>query len=259
MTDAWTKRLLRRFLLTDAESLARRLGDPERRLLRDQIARARQKVESAKVLCSSEQYVEGLRFCAEGLTESLRAVEVAGAALAEPAGGGGGRGDGDDRAWEAVLLRLGASSEEILQTRAALAGVGPTRPTLNDEVSPRHRRYMRTAVSVAENTLRRIGRLASAPSRIVASRFLRVGVPAFILIAGITTMLGLRGKVWVVVFSPTPTWVRLPLACKGIRSPAGAHRHLAQLGRWPGRAGLGVMAGARGGRQSVSQFSDPRR
>jgi hypothetical protein len=192
MSDLWTKRLLRKFLLRDAESLARRLAEADRQQLRDQIARARQKVESAKVLWSSEQYVEGLRLCEEGLTESLRAVEVAGNAFAEADGG-----ESDDRAWEAVLMRLGASPEEIVQTRAALAGVGPNAPTLNSEVSPHHRRYTRTAVWVAESALGRIGRLASAPSRIVVNRFLRVGTLAFILVAGLAALVTLRGKVWI--------------------------------------------------------------
>jgi hypothetical protein len=202
VSAVWTRRALGRFLLRYAERLARRLGESDRQQLRDQIARARQKVDSAKVLWASEQYVEGLRLSEEGLSESLLAVELVGGALPGVsddlgADDGGGRADPEAPAWERALARLGASPQEFDQTRAALAGVGPSRPTLNDEVSPHHRRYTRTAVWVAENALGRIARLAANPSRIVVSRFLRLGVLAAVVCAGVAGLLVLRGKVWV--------------------------------------------------------------
>lgn len=190
MSDAWTKRTLRKFLLRDAEALARRLSDEDRRRLRDQIARARQKVESAKVLWSSEQYVEGLRLCEEGLSESLGAVELAGPAFAEEA-------SSDDGVWERVLTQLGASPEELAQARAALTGPGPSRPSLNGEVTPQHRRYTRTAVWVSESALSRVGRLATGPARIVASRFLRLASVAAVFIAVVAGVVTLGTKTWV--------------------------------------------------------------
>ena len=201
--------VVRRFLLQDAESLARRLSDPERRLLREQIARARQKVESAKVLWSSEQYVEGLRLAEEGIGESLRAVELAGAAWPEdgmvaPPGDVGAVGDppvdpeldaGAQPRWERVLSRLGATPEELAQARAAQTGATSPRPQLNEEISPAHRRYCRTAVWIAETALGRVGRLASTPSRIVVSRFLRIGALVAGLVVLVVALSALRGRV----------------------------------------------------------------
>jgi hypothetical protein len=200
MTDVPTsRRLLRKFLLQDAESFSRRLSDSERQQLREQVARARQKVESAKVLWSSEQYVEGLRLAEEGIVESLRAVDLAGVAWPEGAMGASPQADaaphGSGSGWQAVLARLGAPSEELSHARAALAGPGSARPALNDEVSPQHRLYCRSAVWVAETALGRISRLALPPARIVLSRFLRVGALAALLVAVVAGALAMRGRI----------------------------------------------------------------
>lgn len=160
------------FLLRDDESWARKLDDADRQILFTQVARARQKLESAKLLWAHEQYVEGLRLAAESVNETLRAAELGDGVLS---GGFPESESGTARPpWAEVLLALGATPDEIDEAVVAAGGPHGVPPAWNGDLRPEHRRYFRGATRVTESALERLSPLVTAPRKIVMARWLRI-------------------------------------------------------------------------------------
>lgn len=172
------------FLLRDAEGWARKLAEGDRKLLYAQVARAQQKLESARLLWAHEQYVEGLRLAEESVGEALRAAELGAGVLdglpptstARPP-------------WAEVLAELGATQDELDDIQIAAGGPMGTRPTWNPELRPENRRYFRHATRTAETILERLVPVVSPPHKIVVSRWLRVVALVGIVAAALITFI----------------------------------------------------------------------
>jgi hypothetical protein len=174
------------FLLRDAEGWARKLDEGDRKLLFVQLARAQQKLESARLLWAHEQYVEGLRLAEESVNEALRAAELGAGVLAGVPQGGTVRPP-----WGDVLNELGASQDELDEAVVASGGPMGTRPTWNGELRPENRRYFRQATRVAESVLERLSPLVSAPRKIVVARWVRVAGAIAVVAAALFTFVSL--------------------------------------------------------------------
>jgi hypothetical protein len=182
------------FLLRDAEAWARKLPETDRQTLTYQVARARQKLESARLLWAHEQYVEGLRLAEESVVEALRAAEEARGVLT---------GEAPDLRpsftgappWADVLTALGANSDDIQDAIVVMGGPVGHKPTWNGDLRPENRRYFRSATRVAEGVLEWLAPLTAAPRRIVTSRWLRVGGIAVVVLAFVATFFYVRGSV----------------------------------------------------------------
>lgn len=173
--------------LRDSERWARRLPEGERQVLLAQVTRARQKLESARLLWAHEQYVEGLRLAEESVVESLRAAEQA-APVLPPAGAGHFR-PAVRPLWADVLTALGASQDEIEEAILTAAGFTGSRPSWNGDLRPENRRYFRSAIRTSEAALEHLAPIVIPPRRIVLSRWLRLaGVVGAALAAAAVTM-----------------------------------------------------------------------
>jgi hypothetical protein len=174
------------FLLRNAEGWARKLHEGDRKVLFAQLARAQQKLESARLLWAHEQYVEGLRLAEESVNEALRAAELGGGVLE-----GLPTKDSVRPPWADVLSELGASQDELDDTLIAAGGPMGTRPTWNAELRPENRRYFRHATRAAETVLERLSPLVSPPRKIVLARWVRVGGSLAVVAAALLTFLSI--------------------------------------------------------------------
>jgi hypothetical protein len=174
-----------RFLLREAESRARRIGDVERRDFAVQLQLARQKLDSAQVLWAHQQYVEGLRLAEESVTESLRSAELCSYVLPTPPVQEGEAGA--DPLWVLVLRELGARPEHIQDARLCQNGIPGGRPALNGQISVRERGYFQKAIQVSYQVVERLRPVARTPRDIVFSRWGRVAM----LAAGFAVTVGL--------------------------------------------------------------------
>jgi hypothetical protein len=169
-----------RFLLREAETRARRIGDVERRDFAVQLQLARQKLDSAQVLWAHQQYVEGLRLAEESLTESLRAAELCSYVLPTPP-----VEDAADPLWAQVLRELGARPEQIQDAQLCQNGIPGGRPPLNTQITARERGYFQKAIQVSYLVVERLRPVARTPRDIVFSRWGRVAMlAAGVLLAG---------------------------------------------------------------------------
>ena len=180
-------------LLRNAEGWARRLVEGDRQVLFAQVTRARQKLESARLLWAHEQYVEGLRLAEESVVEALRAAEQA-APVLPPATPGSYR-PAIRPLWADVLAALGAASDEIEEAILAAGGFVGSRPTWNGDLRPENRRYFRNAIRTTEATLEHLSPLVMPPRRIVAARWLRLAAVLAVILAAVGTTLAVRNAV----------------------------------------------------------------
>jgi hypothetical protein len=185
--------LLDAFLLRDVEALTRKIPITDRQVLLTAVARARQKLESARLLWAHEQYVEGLRLAEESVTEMLRAADLARAVV--PVRPAESSVAGSAPVWADVLVALGGDGEDVQDATIAMGGPVGQRPTWNGDVRPEHRRYFRIATRVAEGALERLAPLTTPPSRVLVSRWLRVGSIVALLAAAAITIISLRRAV----------------------------------------------------------------
>jgi hypothetical protein len=186
-------KLLDAFLLRDAETMARRLPEPDAQGLSTHVARTRQKLESARLLWAHEQYVEGLRLAEESVVEVLRAAEAARGVLAPPPPELG-LGTGSP-IWADVLVALGATSEDVQDATVAMGGPLGQRPAWNGDLRPEHRRFFRSATRVTETALERLLPLVAKPAQIVVNRWIRIGGVVAVLVALLLTSLSMRRAV----------------------------------------------------------------
>lgn len=179
--------------LRDSERWARRLPEGERQVLLAQVTRARQKLESARLLWAHEQYVEGLRLAEESVVESLRAAEQAAPVL--PPSGTGQFRPAVRPLWADILAALGASTEEIEDAIVAAGGFTGSRPTWNGDLRPENRRYFRSAIRTSEAALEHLTPLVMPPRRIVISRWLRLGAVLGAVIAAAAATFSVRNAI----------------------------------------------------------------
>ena len=179
------------FLLLHAEALARRLSEPDRQVLVTHVGRTRQKLESARLLWSHEQFVEGLRLAEEGVIEALRAAEQARGVL-PPRQIELGMGAGSP-IWADVLLALGATAEEIQDATVAMGGPLGQRPAWNGDLRPEHRRFFRSATRITEDALERLLPLIATPGKVIVARWIRVGSVVALAAAATLPFWSLRG------------------------------------------------------------------
>jgi hypothetical protein len=149
-----------------------------------QVTRARQKLESARLLWAHEQYVEGLRLAEESVVESLRAAEQA-APVLPPSGSGGHFRAAVRPLWADVLTTLGAANNEVEEAIAAAGGFVGSRPSWNGDLRPENRRYFRSAIRTSEAALEHLSPLVMAPGRIVIARWMLVAA-----VVGVATAIG---------------------------------------------------------------------
>lgn len=196
-SGSWPARLGTRLLdalwLRDAEGWARRLEEGARQILFAQVTRARQKLESARLLWAHEQYVEGLRLAEESVVEALRAAEQAAPILATSPSSP--PGTAVRPLWADVLAALGAAGDEIDEAMMAAGGFVGSRPSWNGDLRPENRRYFRNAIRTTEAALEHLQPLVLRPRRIVATRWLRV-LAAIAVVAGvIITIVSIRNAI----------------------------------------------------------------
>lgn len=184
--------LLDLLLLRDAELWARRLDEGDRRVLLAQVTRARQKLESARLLWAHEQYVEGFRLAEESVVESLRAAEQAAPALPlQP----GSYEQTVRPLWADVLAARGASQEQIEEAMLVATGFEGSRPTWNGDLNPENRDYFRRAMRASEAALQSLEPLVTRPRRIVAARWVRILALLGVLLAVVGTTMSVRNAV----------------------------------------------------------------
>ena len=184
-------------LLRGDEAWARRLAEGDRQVLFTHVARARQKLESARLLWAHEQYVEGLRLAEESVKESLRAAEFARSVLATDLG----RGDSGAMLatgaplWADVLQALGATADDIQDATIAIGGPLGQGPSWNGDLRPEHRRFFRSATRVADTALELLSPLVTEPAKIVTARWVRLFGIVAVLGAFAAAALAVKKKV----------------------------------------------------------------
>lgn len=160
-----------------ADDLARSLSEDDRKAVARQLAVARQKVRSAALLWSSDQFAEGLRLAREGVSAARAALDRVAQA----------RGlDGDP------LAVLGVSAGDLSRVREAeqRASSGAPELVLNGDFEPAHESAFGALVTGAETMMSVVARVARPRRRIVLTWPMRLGLAAAggILLAGVLVL-----------------------------------------------------------------------